>query len=117
MLKIATNDTENFDVVRRNVAAIVCEASKSNADLTTELLTAYDRESKLLGGIRRRDKEIARLKSEVAKRDNKLASMTERLERLLESKAMRVQRAYWKLRRPNGSRPSDSGSRLEGAGK
>lgn len=101
-MKIASNNTEGVDVVRRNVAAIIDEASKSNVDLTQELLTAYDRESKLLGGIRKREKEIARLRSEVARRDAKLASVTERLERLLESKAMRVQRAYWRLRRPNG---------------
>lgn len=111
-MKIATKDTEGVDVIRRNVAAIVDEASKSNVDLTQELLTAYDRESKLLGGIRKREKEIARLKAVVAKRDAKLASVTERLERLLESKAMRVQRAYWRLRRPNGN-----GTRLEGSVK
>lgn len=111
-MKIATNNTEGVDVVRRNVAAIVDEASKSNVDLTQELLTAYDRESKLLGGIRKREKEIALLRSEVARRDAKLASVTERLERLLESKAMRVQRAYWRLRRPSGT-----GARLEEAVK
>lgn len=111
-MKIASNNTEGVDVVRRNVAAIIDEASKSNVDLTQELLTAYDRESKLLGGIRKREKEIARLRSEVARRDAKLASVTERLERLLESKAMRVQRAYWRLRRPHGS-----GARFERADK
>lgn len=111
-MKIAANGTENIDVVRRNVAALVDEASQSNSALTQELLTAYDRESKLLGGIRKREKEITLLKSELAKRDVKLASVTERLERLLGSKAMQVQRAYWKMRRPNGS-----GARLEGAGK
>lgn len=111
-MKIAANDTENIVVVRDNVARVIDEASKSNADLTHELLTAYDRESKLLGGIRKREKEIVRLKAELAKRDTKLASVTERLERLLGSKGMQMQRAYWKLRRPSGS-----GSRLERAGK
>lgn len=109
---MTANGTATIDVVRRNVAAIVDETSKSNIELTQELLSAYDRESKLLGGIRKREKEITRLKSELAKRDAKLASVSERLERLLGSKAMQVQRAYWKLRRPGGN-----GLRLERAGK
>lgn len=111
-MKNALHGIENIAVVRDNVARIVDAATQSNADLTQELLTAYDRESKLLGGIRKRDKEIARLKSQLETRDAKLASVTERLERLLGSKAMQVQRAYWKLRRPTGSGP-----RLEGARK
>ena len=108
-MKIDPTGTENIDVVRDNVARIVNESAKSNADLAMELLTAYDRESKLLGGIRKRENQIAKLKADIARRDAKLALVNERLERLLGSKAMQVQRAYWRLRRPNGGASSRLG--------
>ncbi|WP_240372416.1 hypothetical protein [Brevibacterium zhoupengii] len=111
-MNIAANDNENIDIVRHNVARVVDDVSTTNAELAKELLTAYDRESKLLGGIRKRESEIAKLKAQVAARDAKLASVNERLDRLLRSKAMQVQRAYWRLRRP-----ASGGARREGTRK
>ena len=102
-MKITSNGPEDIGVVRENVTRVVGETSKVNAELAQELITAYDRESKLLGGISKREKEIARLRNELAKRDAKLAAVSERLDRLLGSKAMQVQRAYWRLRRPGRS--------------
>ncbi|GAA1821043.1 hypothetical protein ACFXPS_45085 [Nocardia sp. NPDC059091] len=108
---IDTRESDDLDTVRRNIARIVDETSKENDALVKELLAVYDRESKLLGGIRKRDKEITKLKTQLAQRDTKLASVNERLERLLESKAMRLQRAYWRFRRPNGSAGTSAGAR------
>lgn len=108
-MNIAANDNEDIDVVRDNVARVVDDVSTTNAELAKELLAAYDRESKLLGGVRKRQTEIDTLKAQLAARDAKLASVEERLERLLRSKAMQVQRAYWKLRRPTGNGPRRDG--------
>ena len=99
-MKTTTTGAEDIGSVRENVSRVIDETSSLNAELAKELISAYDRESKLLGGINKREKEIERLKNEVAKRDAKLDSVNERLERLLSSKAMQVQRAYWRLRRP-----------------
>ena len=112
-LKTTTTGAEDIASVRENVSRVIDETSSLNAELAKELISSYDRESKLLGGINKRENEIARLKNEVAKRDAKLASVNERLERLLGSKAMQVQRAYWRLRRPQGgtSRQTKGGQR------
>lgn len=99
-MNTTTTGAEHIVAVRTNVSRVINESSMLNSELALELITAYERESKLLGGISKREREIARLKNEVAKRDAKLASVNERLERLLSSKAMQVQRAYWRLRRP-----------------
>lgn len=100
-MNTTTTSAEDIVAVRANVSRVINESSMLNSELAQELITAYDRESKLLGGISKCEKEIARLKNEVAIRDAKLASVNERLERLLGSKAMQVQRAYWRLRRPH----------------
>lgn len=112
-MNTTTTSAEDIVAVRANVSRVINESSMLNSELAQELITAYDRESKLLGGISKREKEIARLKNEVAKRDAKLASVNERLERLLRSKAMQVQRAYWRLRRPQGgaAQQKDGGQR------
>ena len=112
-MKTTTTGTEDLGSVRENVSRVIDETSSLNAELAKELISAYDRESKLLGGINKREKEIERLKIEVAKRDAKLDSVNERLERLLGSKAMQVQRAYWRLRRPQSgaAQQKDGGQR------
>jgi len=111
-LNTTTTGAEDIVAVRDNVTRVINESSKLNSELAQELITAYERESKLLGGINRREKEIVRLRNEVAKRDAKLASVNERLERLLTSRAMQVQRAYWRLRRPQrGSSQQKGGQR------
>ena len=112
-MKTTTTRPEDLGSVRENVSRVVDETSSLNAELAKELISAYDRESKLLGGINKREKEIARLKNEVAKRDAKLASVNERLDRLLRSKAMQVQRAYWRLRRlqSGAAQQKDGGQR------
>ncbi|WP_210604456.1 hypothetical protein [Brevibacterium oceani] len=110
-MKTTPTGTEDIGSVRDNVSRVIDETASLNADLAQELISAYDRESKLLGGIGKREREIARLKIELAKRDAKLASVNERLERLLGSKAMQVQRAYWRLRRPQRGDSQQSGGR------
>lgn len=61
-------------------------------NLATELVEAYsnllfeiERDEKLLKGIQRREEEIHRLKSQI--------------EKLESTKALRLQRRYWSLRR------------------
>ena len=112
-MKTTTTGAEDIASVRENVSRVIDETSSLNAELAKELISAYDREAKLLGGINKRENEIARLKNEVAKRDAKLASVNERLERVLGSKGMQVQRAYWRLRRPQGgtSQQTNGGQR------
>ncbi|SDT19048.1 hypothetical protein SAMN04489752_3631 [Brevibacterium siliguriense] len=62
-MKTTTTGAEDLGSVRENVSRVIDETSSLNAELAKELISAYDRESKLLGGINKREKEIERLRT------------------------------------------------------
>lgn len=99
-------------LMAENAADVIADISKKADRITNELMNVYDRERKLLNGIRKREDTIESLRQKIellqdkvskqdellAKRKDEITRSGEQLDRLRGTKVMRMQRRYWKLR-------------------
>jgi chromosome segregation ATPase len=86
------------EIIQRAQAAIE-ELSRRGATASRELVAVYERERRLLGGIRKRDAELVKLRARCAALERKVANVTERYENLSGAALPRLQRSYWRLRK------------------
>ena len=99
-------------LMAENAADVIADMSKKTDRIANELMNVYDRERKLLNGIRKREDTIESLRQKIdllqvkvseqdellAKRKDEITRSGEQLDRLRGTKVMRMQRRYWKLR-------------------
>lgn len=85
---------ENQTPIDRSAAVIASLSGEAKA-IAADLKAMYKREGDLLGGIASREKRIKALEAEV----EKLKAASRQLENLRKSKLVRLQRAYWRLRK------------------
>lgn len=106
----ATSDHDS--TVRDNTAKFLDIIIGDYDAVAKELVAQYEREEKLLGGIAKREASISKLSSDLSSEkkalkaaEARLAAAEQKLQRLENTKALRLQRAYWRatrpLRRPN----------------
>lgn len=104
--------SDHESTIRDNTAKFVDNIIGDYDAVTKELLAQYEREEKLLRGIAKREASISNLSSELTSEkkkrktaENRLATAEQKLQRLENTKALRLQRAYWRatrsFRRPN----------------
>lgn len=99
--------------VRENTARLVDGLTADYEAVAKELIGEYEREERLLGGIAKREEKIAALTAKLAEAtssttaqreraraaEHQVEQLQERLQRLESTKALRLQRSYWRLRR------------------
>lgn len=95
--------SEVAERANRKIGALAEELSEVYGLLLTEL----DRDNKLLTGIERRNKKIQELERDLKSREAQTARLKARIESLEATKAIRLQKKYWAVRK-SLSRRSDA---------
>ena len=80
------------------VSLLVSNLANQLDEAYGHLLYELDRDTKLMGGIYRRENQIAELTREVERYKLEAQGLREKIERLENSKAMKAQRKYWAIR-------------------
>lgn len=78
--------------VTNNASIVIDRALQRNDELLGELISLYERERKILNGINKRNNQIQTLIEEKEQ-------LKQSLSRLQQSKAVKLQRSYWKFRK------------------
>ena len=100
-------------LIAENAADIIADMSARTDRVTNELIDVYERERKLLMGIRKREDMIESLRRKndllqdkvkqkdqlLAKRKEEIMRSNEQLDSLRGTKVMKLQWCYWKIRR------------------
>ncbi|MFD2759370.1 hypothetical protein [Gulosibacter faecalis] len=88
----------DIETVQRAQEAIG-ELSQRGAMVSRDLVAAYERERKLLGGIRKRDAELVKLRARCAGLESQVAQLGQSYENLSGAPLAKLQRGYWRLRK------------------